>query len=140
MDKLQDLTEVIVASWILSGGESRMPSSHGLMDRALKTATERGAFGSLAEPLHFADSRVGLQCVELPAILDWAQRSQLTTAPNPSYHFTEVQISSRAAQAILADLGISPEDAIRWGNLLREGVKEARHCVENHIIAGIEEY
>ena len=91
-----DTIEVLIISWIL-GGESdrdRIPTSHGILDRALKAAVDHGAFPPwIREELTFVDSRIGLQCVELPSLLNWAQRAQLTTAPNPTYHSTQVQIS-----------------------------------------------
>jgi len=115
----------VVAAWILGSDEERLPTSHGLLDRALKLAIERGAFPLWGERLHFVDSRVGLQCIELPALLDWAQRAQLTTAPNPSYRTTQPQVSKRAARAMLRDLGVSEVDARGWGKILAAAVGEA---------------
>ena len=85
MQHALDTTELLIASWILGEGGDRIPASHGILDRALKIAVEREAFPDwFREELHFVDSRVGLQCVELPELLDWAQTALLTTAPNPS--------------------------------------------------------
>ena len=141
MRHLLDTTEVVIASWILGDGGDRIPTSHGILDRALKTALEREAFPPwLREQLHFVDSRIGLQCVELPALLDWAQRAQLTTAPNPSYQSTQVQISPNAAREILSDLGVSEDDAAQWGRLLRHAVDETSNLMSAYPEPAIEEY
>ena len=102
MNDLHRLAQLITACWRVSGENLRIPTSHGLLDRALKATIETGAFPAWARgKLHFVDSRIGLQCVEIPDILEWAQRSQLTSAPNPSYETTEVQISDRVARHLL---------------------------------------
>ena len=99
MRHLLDTTELLIASWILGGGDNQIPTSHGILDRALKAAVEDKTCPPwFRAQLHFVDSRIGLQCVELPALLDWAQRAQLTSAPNPSYQSTQVQISDKAAR------------------------------------------
>ena len=141
MRHLLDTTELLIASWILGDGGDRIPTSHGILDRALKIALEREAFPPwLREQLHFVDSRIGLQCVELPALLDWAQRAQLTTAPNPSYQSTQVQISSSAAREILSDLDVSEDDAMKWGKLLRQAVDETGNLMNAYPEPAIEEY
>jgi len=140
MARLQDLTEVMVASWILAGNGNSIPTSHGLLDRALQAAQEKGAFGAWGKDLHFVDSRVGLQCVELPRLLDWAQRAQLTTSPNPSYSYTQIQVGERAARSMLNDLGVTLSDAAEWGELLQTAVIEARKSLAEFGSASIEEY
>ena len=81
MNDIHRLAQLIAACWRVSGESSRIPTSHGLLDRALKATTETGDFpGMGAGKLHFVDSRIGLQCVEIPDVLEWAQRSQLTSA------------------------------------------------------------
>ena len=127
-----DTVEVLITSWILGGerDRDRIPTSHGILDRALQTAVERGAFPSwVREKLNFVDSRIGLQCVELPSLLNWAQRAQLTTAPNPTYHSTQVQISRDAALRILSELNVATEDAKEWGTILREAVDSERESM-----------
>ena len=141
MRHLLDTTELLIASWLLGTGGDRIPTSHGILDRALKTALERGAFPPwVRDQLNFVDSRVGLQCVELPELLDWAQRAQITSAPNPSYHSTQVQISDSAAQKMLSDLDVTEEDAIKWGKLLQEAVHNANSSVSAYPDLAIEEY
>ena len=141
MRQLLDTTELLVASWILAGDGDRIPTSHGILDRALKTVIAKQAYPKwLRDQLHFADSRIGLQCVELPSLLDWAQRAQLTTAPNPSYQSTQVQISPRAARRILPELEVSEDQAIAWGKLLRDAVSEATNSVAAYPDRTVEEY
>lgn len=142
MRHLLDTTELLIASWLLgTGGDRIIPTSHGILDRALKTVLEHDAFPPwVRDQLNFVDSRVGLQCVELPELLDWAQRAQITTAPNPSYHSTQVQISRKAAQQMLSDLDVTEEDAVRWGKLLQEAVHNANSSVSAYPDLAIEEY
>ena len=86
------------------------------------------------------DSRIGLQCVELPAILEWAQRSQLTSAPNPSYETTEVQVSEKVAKYLLNELGVSEEKARAWGKTLRSTMQDAEQILAGIDRGRVEEY
>ena len=137
-----DTIEVLIISWILGGDDrDRIPTSHGILDRALRAAIERGAFPPwVREKLSFVDSRIGLQCVELPSLLNWAQRAQLTTAPNPTYHSTQVQISRAAARKILSELKVSEEEVVEWGEILREAVDAERESIIGYPESAIEEY
>jgi len=138
---IDQLAHLIVASWRLSGDDSRIPTSHGLLDRALRIATERQAFPEWARGnLHFVDSRIGLQCIELPSILDWAQRAQLTAAPNPSYHYTDVQVSRNVASRHVKRMGIAADDAVKWGEILRNAVAAAEEEMQGYETAQVEEY
>lgn len=105
-------------------------------------ACEKGALPDWArQQLHFVDSRIGLQCVELPAILDSAQRAELTEAPNSSYKRTVIKISPQAARQIVKRLNISPEQAADWGRMLGEAVGQAEKQFEEHVgISAIEDY
>jgi len=124
MKKIQNIAQLLVASWSLSG-KTRIPTSHGALDRALKDAYEAGMFPAWAtDELHFVDSRVGMQCVELPEILEWAQDAQFTTAPNPSYQYTEIQISNRVAVKLLQRVGVSQEDARKLGSQVIQRLSE----------------
>ena len=141
MRHLLDTTELLIASWILAGEDDRIPTSHGILDRALRTAVEHEACPHwVRDQLHFVDSRIGLQCVELPALLDWAQRAQLTSAPNPSYHSTQVQISPKAARRLLPDLHVTEEKAIEWGAFLRQAVDDVTNSMTASAEATVEEY
>ena len=122
---LLDATEFLASCWILSGDDERIPTSQGILDRALEGAVENESCPSwVRDQLHFVDSRIGLQCVELRALFDWAQRAQLTTAPNPSYQSTQVQVSQRVARRMLRDLDVAEGEAENWGKLLRQLVKQ----------------
>jgi hypothetical protein len=135
------LAQLLVSCWRLSGDSRKIPTSRGVLDRALKIACEQGNFPDWARTtLHFVDSRIGLQCVELPSILDWSQRSQLTTAPNPSYESSEIQISPRVASRLLSDLSVSDEEAKLWGEQLRSATKEAEKDLQKFETASIEDY
>ena len=143
MPHLLDVAELLIASWILGGDDEddRIPTSHGILDRALELVVARGAFPpEVRDELHFVDSRVGLRCVELPEILVWAQRALLTTVPNPTYQSTQIQISPKAAHRILSELGHTAEDASKWGGLLRRAVDEVREEMHAYPEPAIEEY
>ena len=143
MPHLLDVAELLIASWILGGNEEddRIPTSHGILDRAMELTVSRGAFPpDVRDELHFVDSRVGLRCVELPEILVWAQRALLTTVPNPTYQSTQIQISPKAACRMLSELGYTKYDAAEWGGVLRGAVDEVREEMHAYPEPAIEEY
>lgn len=141
MPHLLDTTEFLVSCWILSGDDERIPTSQGILDRALQAAVENESCPYwVRDQLHFVDSRIGLQCVELPALLDWAQRAQLTSAPNPSYQSTQVQVSERVARQMLRDLEVAERQAENWGKLLRQCVKQESSSATADAKPAIEEY
>ena len=141
MPHLLDTSEFLVSCWILSGDDERIPTSQGILDRALQAAVESESCPSwVRDQLHFVDSRIGLQCVELPALLVWAQRAQLTSAPNPLYHSTQVQVSHRVARRMLSDLDVIEGEAENWGKLLRQRVKQESSSVTADTTPAIEEY
>ena len=125
MNRLYEASQLLVASWALGTPEKKIPTSHGLLDRALQEACSRGAFPEwMRNALHFVDSRIGLQCVELPAILEWAQSAELTAAPNPSYQFTELRVSPDAARFLLRRLSVPEREASSWGQTLKEVIDD----------------
>jgi hypothetical protein len=127
MERLHDLASLLVACWTIATDNAKIPTSHGILDRALRDAFDQGAFPTWARKImHFADSRIGLQCVELPSILKWAQIQELTTAPNPSYEFTEIRVSERVAKQLLKRLDVAEEDALSWGRLINEAIANNR--------------
>lgn len=142
MVEIHRLAQLVIACWRLSGENTRIPTSHGVLDRALKTAVNSGAFPEWARKrLHFVDSRIGLQCIELPSILEWAQRSQLTSAPNPSYETTDVQISDRLAEGLLKNLEVGDlKTAVSWGKQLRNAVAEVEQSLALTESSRVEEY
>jgi hypothetical protein len=141
MSKLPEVTQLLVSCWLLANNDRPIPTSHGLLDHALKSAWDNGAFPDWArKALHFVDARVGLQCVELPAILDWAQSAELTTAPNPSYRFTQVRVSQGLARRLVRQLQVPEEAAVAWGKLLSAGIEEAGRETEDINAVEIEAY
>lgn len=130
MKRLQDIAELLVASWVLSRegiDVDPLPTSRGLLDRALERALKNGAFPEeWRERLHFVDSRVGLQCVELESVISTAQRAEFTTEPNPSYETTHIKISANAARALLRRNRVDEDVAKRWGVALHQAVDAAK--------------
>ena len=142
MSNLYNIAHLLVSSWALSNPENagkKIPTSNGLLDRALRIAVNRRSLPEwVSDGLNFVDSRMGLQCVELPEILDWAQRAKLTSTPNPSYQYTEVNVSPLVARTLIRRLGISEPEAKAVGHALREAladaVKESRN-VDSALVA-----
>jgi hypothetical protein len=131
MNRLHDVAQLIVSCWTMAGkdkdDDNLIPTSHSMLDRALKDLAERGALATWAlEEIHFVDSRIGLQCIELPMILDWAQKAELTSAPNPSYQVTQVQIRKPTAKKLLWRLGVAEEQASAWGKALRDTMERLK--------------
>lgn len=126
-----NLARLLVACWRISGPDARIPSSHGILDRALHGLKEAGQLPQWArEALSFVDSRVGLQCVELAEALDAAQEAELTAAPNPSYSYTEVKVSPALARRLARQLGLDGAEATAFGQALRESVAAAKAELE----------
>lgn len=125
MAHLLDTTEFLISCWILSGEDDRIPTSDGILDRALKAAVENESCPRwVRDQLHFVDSRIGLQCVELPTLLNCAQRAQLTNAADLSHQSTQVHVSDRVARQMLRDLNVTEMVAKNWGGLLRRIVEQ----------------
>jgi len=145
MNQLHKLAQLIVSSWSLGvtdfTDQKTIPTSNGVLDRALKLAYDKDVLPNWArEEIHFADSRIGLQCVELPAILDWAQAAELTSAPNPSYRFAELKISSTVARALLRKLHVSEDDARSIGQLLKQSIEESKSRLRDLDVIGADIY
>jgi len=135
------LAELLVVAWKLSDNGDRIPTSHGILDKALKAIHESSAMPEWARDLlHFSSSRVGLQCIELPDILEWAQRSQLTSAPNPSYETVQIQISSMVAESFFEDLNVDREQLRQFGIELADAIQCAKSEASEFEYARIEEY
>ncbi|MCY4259986.1 MAG: hypothetical protein OXC91_06950 [Rhodobacteraceae bacterium] len=141
MKHMLDISEFLVACWALVDRGNRIPTSHGILDRALKEAVDNDACPSwVRDGLNFVDSRIGLQCIELPALLDWAQRAQLTSAPNPSYQSAQIEVSKEAAARLVQDLGVDVEDARHWGVVLHQYAESARNSSYPDHVMAIEDY
>ena len=135
------LAELLVVAWKLTGVGDRIPTSHGILDKALKVLNESASMPAWAkELLHFSNSRVGLQCIELPDILEWAQKSQLTSAPNPSYETMQIQISTMVAESFVEDLDVGLEQLREFGRELVDAINDAKADAASFEYARIEEY
>ncbi|WP_296201791.1 hypothetical protein [uncultured Hyphomicrobium sp.] len=118
-----ELANFLVASWRLARAGEKLPTSHGVLDRALEKAQ-----AELPErfkgTLTFVDTPIGRLCSELPDILRAAQESYLTSEPNPTYRTAEVKVGAAAAMDLLDDLSIDIEVGKGFGSLLAELVKK----------------
>jgi hypothetical protein len=116
---VNECTLLLVSCWRLASSDPRVPTSSGLLDRALKASFDRGAFPvQFREALHFVDAPTGIRCVELPDMLACAHRALLTRFSNPAYQYAEVALSEGVARALLRRIGISAEDGKAWGGVL----------------------
>ncbi len=117
--------ELLTAIWKLGASDELMPTSHGILDRALSEG--RGYLpDALAGDLTFSVTGVGLRCLELPDILLAAQEAMLTSEPNPTYLSTVVTLDEEEARQIVLSYGIATRDARAIGERLRGAVQRAR--------------
>ena len=124
--KIYDVAELVVASWKLANDDERIPTSHGILDHALQdlVANEADLPDWVRGSLTFADTRVGLRCLELPELLDSAQENGLTSAPNPTYVTTAIKVDDLICRRMLRDLGVSESAARNWGMRIRDTALE----------------
>ena len=121
MRKDYEFAEFLVSAWRLANPGARLPTSHGILDRALERVLP--ALPAKFEGyLTFFDARTGRLCRELPAILRSAQESFLTTEPNPTYLTAEVKIDGFFAHDLLQELDIEPETANEFGKKLQRAI------------------
>lgn len=117
--------EFLTAVWKLGAQDELLPTSHGILDRALKECSE-----SLPEDiragLSFGVTGVGLRCYELPDILLAAQDAMLTSEPNPTYLSTVVELDPDFAAQIVLRRGMSTAKAREIGGKLLEAVNRIR--------------
>ena len=117
--------ELLTALWRLGGSGNLMPTSHGILDKALfRIKNELPT--ALSETLTFSNTSVGLRCFELPAILLAAQDSLLTSEPNPTYLSTVVLLDEDSARQIVVGAALSTREARRIGELLHGEVDAVR--------------
>jgi len=109
-----ELANFLVSAWRLARPGIRIPTSHGILDRALEDLA-----AELPErfqgKLTFVETPIGRLCLELPDILRAAQESYLTSEPNPAYKTAEVKVSASAAFDLLDRLEIDIADAKGFG-------------------------
>jgi hypothetical protein len=112
-----DGAELLTSLWRLGAGDSLLPTSHGILDRALSEC--RNALPeALLKDLTFGITSVGLRCYELPDILLAAQEALLTSEPNPTYLSTVVTINEDRARQIVLSHGLSTVQARHIGERL----------------------
>ena len=117
--------ELLAALWKLGANEERIPTSHGILDRALKECLS-DLPGPLKEGLTFGMTGVGLRCYQLPDILLAAQEAMLTSEPNPTYLSSIVAIDQSRAKQIAVSYGMSTNQARVIGDKLRSVVHSVR--------------
>ena len=133
MDRLHDVARLLVAALVLAdetNPKRRIPTSHGILDRAIQDALQYFPDWARAQ-IHMADSRIGLRCVELPDILGWAQAAELTTSPNPYYRETELNTSAHVARVLVGRLGMIESDAKLLGEKLLRKIETLKNPVED---------
>jgi hypothetical protein len=107
------------------GSEDRIPTSHGILDRALKECLD-SLPAELRDGLSFGVTTVGLRCYELPDILLAAQEAEFTTEPNPTYLSSMVNLDEPTARQIAVAHGLSTANAREIGGRLKESVSALR--------------
>ena len=112
-----ELAEFLVAAWRLTRPGERLPTSHGVLDRALAQSLDEMP-PRLAEALTFVETPVGRLCEDVPDILRAAQESYLTSEPNPTYKTSEVKVSIEEAEELLRDLDVGVAEARKFGEAL----------------------
>ena len=110
--------ELLVALWRLGSNADRMPTSHGILDRALDKLSH-GLPGGLSD-LSFSTTGVGLRCLELPDILLAAQEALLTSEPNPTYQSTLIRLDLEDATEIAINSGLELDEARAIGRAIVE--------------------
>ena len=116
-----ELANFLVSAWRLARPGVRLPTSHGILDRALEdTAAELP--DRFKGKLTFVETPIGRLCRELPDILRAAQESYLTSEPNPTYKTAEVKVSAAAAFELLDSLEIDIDKAKRFGQKLSDSI------------------
>jgi hypothetical protein len=120
--------ELLAALWKLAANEERIPTSHGILDRALKECIA-DLPAELQEGLTFGVTGVGLRCYQLPDILLAAQEAMLTSEPNPTYQSSIVTIDVGRAREIAVSYGLSTDAARAAGERLRSAVNSIRERI-----------
>ncbi|ARM91054.1 hypothetical protein RHEC894_PC00019 (plasmid) [Rhizobium sp. CIAT894] len=121
--------ELLAALWLLGAEGERLPTSHGILDKALKECMAVLP-SALSASLSFGVTGVGLRCYELPDILLAAQEALLTTEPNPTYLSSLVTLDEDSARQIVLSYGLSTSKAREIGESLLASVKRTRAAVK----------
>jgi hypothetical protein len=120
-----DQAEILTALWKLGATDDQLPTSHGILDRALKDCLDELP-EALRNNLSFGITGVGLRCYELPDILLAAQEALLTSEPNPTYLTSMVTLDEDGARQIVLLHGLSTASARQIGGRLKASVDRIR--------------
>jgi hypothetical protein len=118
--------ELLTALWKLGADDTPMPTSHGILDRALlarQSELPSEVFGDLV----FSVTGVGLRCLDLPDILLAAQEALLTSEPNPTYVETRVTLDLQQAREIALSHDLTLAAAREIGRSLKDEVEKFRN-------------
>jgi hypothetical protein len=125
-----DQAELLTALWKLGAGpEQLLPTSHGILDKALKETLE-DLPSQLRDALTFRVSGVGLRSYELPDILLAAQEANLTSEPNYTYLTTVVKLDEDAARQIALLNGLSTAQARAMGHKIAAAVARIQESTQ----------
>lgn len=125
MPSRYDYAEFITALWKLGADSERMPTSHGVLDRAIEDILPRLP-EEFQRGLSFGMTSVGRRCYELADILLAAQDALLTSEPNPAHFSTEIMLDDESAREIVVRNGLSTREARELGRALKARVDELR--------------
>ena len=118
---LYQRAELLSALWRLGAEDELLPTSHGILDKALNDTFDVLP-KVLQDGLTFRVSGVGLRAYELPDILLAAQEALLTSEPNPTYLKTVVTLDEDSARQIVLGNGISTAQAKEIGGKIANAV------------------
>ena len=124
-----ELANYLIAAYRIARPNERLPTSHGILDRALERL-EPKLPPRFKGSLTFVETPIGRLCRELPDLLRAAQESYLTSEPNPTYRTAEIKITAEAAFDLLDVLGIEIDDAKAFGEALAAEIDQEikPHC------------
>lgn len=134
-----ELAEVLVASWLLSGFDRLFPMTTAL-DRGLRSALEKGAFphwekrltaSKACAELHFGQACTRIRFLEMAPALSYAYRTSLLGATNERRE-APIEINSTAAEAFLKRWGVEPVEGRLWGAALRLEVEREIALGDKH--------
>ena len=118
---LYQRAELLSALWRLGAEDELLPTSHGILDKALNDTFDVLP-KVLQDGLTFRVSGVGLRAYEFPDILLAAQEALLTSEPNPTYLKTVVTLDEDSARQIVLGNGISTAQAKEIGGKIANAV------------------
>lgn len=121
-----DQAELLTALWKIGAVDEPLPTSHGILDRALKECGD-DLPAELRGVLTFGVTSVGLRCYELPGILLAAQEALLTSEPNPTYLCSIVTLDRDIARQIVLSHDLSTAKAAEIGQRLLAAVERIRN-------------